>query len=222
MALFQKDNINGPAGEINYKGMGKDQLVMLVQSQKSDIDVLNRKLGEAAAAVNEKNRLAQQLAELSAENDSLKTSAENLREKLIAKENELNARENELNTKAREVESAEITEVGSIAEMSFRVNGVMEAAQKAADDYLARIKEMYDAMSRDYSTYEINAKQKAETILKNANLEAEAAKTKADAIVSNANREAAVIKQNAHKEANDIWNTLQSRFDNYVAGKKQN
>ncbi|MBR1483940.1 MAG: hypothetical protein IJ598_13385 [Ruminococcus sp.] len=182
MALFQ--NENNPAGGVNYKSMGKDQLIMLLQSQKSDLDVLNRKLSEAAAAVEEKNRLAQLVSSLGAENESLKAQVTELEEKLS-------------------VNDADIKEVGSIAEMSFRVNGVLEAAQRAADDYLAKIKEMYDTMSREYSEYEINAKLKADTLLSNAKAEAES------------------ITNNARKEANDIWGALQTRFDSYVADKKQ-
>ena len=79
----------------------------------------------------------------------------------------------------------------------------MEAAQKAADDYVAKIRKMYEEMSQDYSVYEINAQKKAEAILNNANAKAQ------------------TITQNARNEANGIWNALQSRFDNYVDGKKQ-
>ena len=240
MALFSKDNTNSAFGEINYRGMGKDQLIMLVQSQKRDIDMLNRKLSEAASSVDDKNNSSQQISDLSAENETLKASNETLKatnETLKASEAELKkklaAKENELISMANNTETAEITEIGSIAEMSFRVNGVMEAAQKAADDYVAKIKEMYDAMSSDYSVYEMNAKQKAESIinnannkadiiLKKANNEANTAEQKANVILANANHEAEAIRQNARKEANDIWSTLQTRFNSYVAGKKQN
>ena len=240
MALFSKDNTNSAFGEINYRGMGKDQLIMLVQSQKRDIDMLNRKLSEAASSVDDKNNSSQQISDLSAENETLKASNETLKasnETLKASEAELKkklaAKENELISMANNTETAEITEIGSIAEMSFRVNGVMEAAQKAADDYVAKIKEMYDAMSSDYSVYEMNAKQKAESIinnannkadsiLRNANNEANTAEQKANIILANANHEAEAIRQNARKEANDIWSTLQTRFNSYVAGKKQN
>ena len=181
MALFQ--NENAAAGTVNYKSMGKDQLIALLQSQKSDLDILNRKLSETAVLAEEKNRLAQQVDSLSAENKALKEKTAEMEEKLSFRE-------------------TEFTEVGSIAEMSFRVNGVMEAAQKAADDYLARIKEMYDAMSRDYSVYEQNAKKKADAILQKANAEAEA------------------VTKKARAEANDIWSTLQTRFDSYVADQK--
>lgn len=196
MALFQ--NQNAPESALNYKGMSKDQLIMLLNSQQSDIEILNHKLNSAATAVDEKNRLAQQVASLTAENEALKAQAADLSAKLAA-EAEKNSAPKNFSPK-----ETEIKEIGSIAELSFRVNGVMEAAQKAADDYLARIKEMYDEMSKEYSDYEINAKQKADTILRNANAEA------------------TVIRQNARTEANDIWNTLQSRFDSYVANKKLN
>ena len=182
MSLFQKENAYEE--NVNYKSMGKDQLIMLITAQKSDIEVLTRKLAEAGSAVDEKNRLAQQVQALSAENEALKAKNAELEQKAAATENE-------------------ITEIGSIAEMSFRVNGVMDAAQKAADDYVAKIREMYEAMSQDYSTYEINAQKKA------------------DAILSDANAKAQTITQNARNEANGIWNALQSRFDNYVDGKKQ-
>lgn len=181
MALFQKENMN--AESVNYKSMSKEQLIMLLNAQKSDIEILSRKLGDAGATVDEKNRLVQQVQTLSAENESLK------------------ARVAELESRAQSTEP-EITEIGSIAEMSFKVNGVMEAAQKAADDYVAKIREMYEDMSRDYSTYEVNAKKKADAILKDAN------------------EKAAAITQNARNEANGIWNALQTRFDNYVDGKK--
>lgn len=187
MALFQKDA--EPAGGMNYKGLSKDQLIMLVNSQKSDIDLLNRKLNETSSVVNEKNRLAQQVAALSAENEAYRTKVEALSEEIKA-------------LKATSPQE-EVTEPGSIAEQAFRVNRVVESAQKAADEYLAKIKEMHDIMSREYSEYEISAKQKADAILKKANAEAEQ------------------TTQKARKEVNDIWSALQARFDTYVNGKKQ-
>ena len=68
---------------------------------------------------------------------------------------------------------------------------------------LAKIKEMHDKMSRQYSEYELNAQRKA------------------DAIVKNANEEAASIVKKAREEVNAIWSALQTKFDGYVAEKKQ-
>lgn len=186
MALFQKEHAN--ENSVNYKSMSKDQLISLIKSQKNKIDELNRKLSEASAATSEKNDLEQKVTSLTEENKSLNAKAAELEKKL---------------SDIMDKES-EITEIGSIAEMAFRVNGVMDAAQKAADDYLAKIKEMYIAMSQDYSVYEKNAKKKADSILNNANTEADA------------------IKQNARDEANNIWATLQSQFNSFVEDKKSN
>lgn len=181
MALFQNENSSADA--INYKTMGKDQLIMLIQSQKSDIDVLLGKLSKAEEAGSENERLTQQAETLIAENESLRAKNEELEQKLAYNEDE-------------------ITEPGSIAEMAIRVNGVMEAAQKAADDYLNKIKKMHDDMRLDYEVYELKAQQKAEAILQSADSEAKA------------------IVQKARDEANDIWSTLQGRFNSYVDDKK--
>lgn len=182
MSLFQNENITEQ--DTNYKSMGKSQLIMLLQSQKSDIDALERKLGKTAALEEENKRLTEQTAALGAENEALKARIAELEEQLAPKDSEL-------------------TEPGSIAEMAFSVNGVMNAAQKAADDYLAKIKEMHDNMSHEYSEYETAARQKADAIMKNAVEEADA------------------VKMKARTEANDIWNTLQKRVDNYISEKKQ-
>lgn len=184
MALFQTEATS--SGGINYKSMGKDQLIMLLQSQKSDIDALNRKLVEASAAVEEKNRLAQMVASLSAENELLKTKAADLELKLSARKPE-----------------EDYTEIGSLADKAVHVSGVMQAAQKAADEYLAEIKRMHDTMSREFNEYEFIAKQKADAILKQAQAEAD------------------TTTQKARMEANEIWSALQTRLNGYIADKKQ-
>ena len=194
MALFQKNT--EPSGGTNYKAMSKEQLITLVNTQKNDLETLARKLSEAYTVVNEKNLLAQQVAALSAENEAFRTKAESLDEEIKAL-----TQENESLKANPAAPQGEVTEPGSIAEQALRVNRVMEAAQKAADDYLAKIKEMHDVMSREFSDYEISAKQKAEEIIKNANAEA------------------ASITHKAHREANEIWSALQKRFDGFVDGK---
>lgn len=181
MALFQTESM--PEGGVNYKNMAKDQLVMLLQSQKSDIEALERKLNEYAPLAEEKERLSQQVEALAAENEALKAKTDEMESRLASMD-------------------TEVTEPGSIAEMAIRVNGVMEAAQKAADDYLAKIKKMHDTMQQDYAVYEMIAKQKADAILQDANTQAE------------------VIVKKARIEADDIWSTLQGRFNNYVDDKK--
>lgn len=182
MALFQTEYT--PSGGVNYTNMDKERMIRLLQSRNNEIDLLTRKLEGTAAVEAERNRLAQQVAALTAENEALRSRvAEQAKQPVVT--------------------AADVTEPGSIAELSFKVNGVMDAAQRAADDYLAKIKEMHDKMSRQYSEYELNAQRKA------------------DAIVKNANEEAASIVKKAREEVNAIWSALQTKFDGYVAEKKQ-
>lgn len=181
MALFQNETT---AGGVNYKSMSKEQLIMLLQSQKKDLDTLKSKLESNPGFESEKQRLEQQVASLSTENSTLKKEAAERETRFPAT-------------------SAAITEPGSIAEMSFRINGVMEVAQKAADDYILEIRKMRDALKQEYSTHEAAAQQKADAIIRNAQAEADS------------------ITQKARDEANDIWSSLQTRFNNYISDKKQ-
>lgn len=72
--------------------------------------------------------LLELLVQLSSENDALKEENARLREQL-------------------EDRSVALTEAGSIAEASLRLNGVFEAAQRAADDYLNNVKRLAGAGS---------------------------------------------------------------------------
>lgn len=243
MALFQNETT---AGGVNYKSMSKEQLIMLLQSQKKDLDTLKSKLesnpgfesekqrleqqitslSEENKALNhklealpelesEKKRLEQQVASLSEENGMLKRRLESFpeleRERMRLEQQvaSLSTENSTLIKEAAEREarfpatSAAITEPGSIAEMSFRINGVMEVAQKAADDYILEIRKMRDALKQEYSTHEAAAQQKADAIIRNAQAEADS------------------ITQKARDEANDIWSSLQTRFNNYISDKKQ-
>ncbi len=61
--------------------------------------------------------------------------------KEIKKNQELTARNIELEEKIKSREIM-LAESGNIAEASLRLNGIFEAAQKAADDYVASVKKM--------------------------------------------------------------------------------
>lgn len=178
MALFHSENT--PAEGVNYQQTEKERTVYM---RKSEFDALRRRLDAAAALEAERNRLAQQVAALTAENEALRSRPA---------------------APQRAAEPAAVTEPGSIAEQAVKISGVMEAAQTAADEYLAKIKEMHDKMCLKYSEHEVLAQMKADAIIKNANEEAES------------------IVQKARGEANAIWSALQAKFDGYVADKKQN
>lgn len=60
----------------------------------------------------------------------------------LSEENEKLGKENEQLRKRLESRQISLQNAGSIAEASLRINGVFEAAQAAADAYLASVKAM--------------------------------------------------------------------------------
>lgn len=207
MGLFKGNTTE--EGTSSYRGLGKDQLIDIIQSQKSENDFLQKKLSEATAALTSARSQSGNPAEL----DALRAENEQLRRQLaemnaefekvgvIADQNEALAAELAA-LKAQPQEPAEPTNPGSIAEMSVQVSGVMTAAQKAADEYLAKIEAMHDEMCREYSRHELESQQKADTILKNANAEA------------------TTIVNNAKRESNEIWQSLSRVIQKYCGDKE--
>ena len=177
MGLFKNNTTEDTAN--GYRGLGKDQLIDIIQSQKSENEFLQKKLSEATAAVTSsqsQNADTEELNALRAENEQLRRQLDEMNAEfekvgVIADRNEELAAELAA-LKAQPEQPTDPTNPGSIAEMSVQVSGVMTAAQKAADEYLAKIRAMHDEMCQEYSRYELESQQKAEDILKNANAEA--------------------------------------------------
>lgn len=118
-------------------------------------------------------------------------------------------RENEIAQLQAALEKRElsISESGSIAEAALKVNGVFEAAQAAADQYLQSIR----AANAD-TTARIEAVQKqSDEMLRQANLKAESiikdAETKADEIISNANQDAVKSWDQFQQKADELLRT---------------
>lgn len=181
MSLFQYETAF--ADEPNYKRMRKRQLIMLLQSQKSDLEALRRKTGDTEALSEENKRLIQQAEQLGAENKALKETVADLERKLSARE-------------------STVAKAESADETSSRVLRMAEEAHSAACDYLEKIKAIHSSMSLEYSKYESSAARKADDIIKNAVEKAES------------------IRQNAYREANIIWDSLQTRMDSCFSEKK--
>lgn len=96
----------------------------------------------------ESERLEEELKELIAEHEAMSESYERLKQKLNVKDERLNqkdARIAELTEEIEEMKTSreiELTEAGSIAEAALRLNGIFEAAQEAADQYLMNIQRL--------------------------------------------------------------------------------
>ena len=97
----------------------------------------------------DRSELLEILIDLSDENEVLRQENAELREKLEKAESEPPRREEARQEAARPVVPMQ-QEIGSIAEVAMRVNGVFEAAQAAADQYLSAIRAMNANKDEDY------------------------------------------------------------------------
>lgn len=103
-----------------------------------------------------------------------------------------------------------IAESGSIAEAALKVNGVFEAAQAAADQYLLSIQ----SANADMAAKIERVKKQSEEVLRQANLRAEG-------IIQEAEKKAASIITNANKEAEDSWNQFQRKADELIRARAE-
>lgn len=94
----------------------------------------------------ETERLQKELDQSTAEFGALQESYERLKEKLNVKDERLNQKDAaiaELTATIEEMKASrliELTESGNIAEAALRLNGIFEAAQRCAEQYLMNVK----------------------------------------------------------------------------------
>ena len=103
-----------------------------------------------------------------------------------------------------------ISNAGSIAEAAVSINGVFEAAQAAADQYLASVKSAMADMERTLA----EAEEKRRTILSDAEKQAADMVRRAEEQV--ASMEAATEKQCAEK-----WSAFAHRANTLIAAHKE-
>jgi len=200
----------------NYKKLkklNKIELLTIIRQQKEENESLQKKYDDDISKLKslyEKDNKALQ-EEMGKEKAALKARYENennavkaqlelertsIREHYEKENEEFRQKIKELEKKLQNRE-INIQEAGSIAEAAFRINCVMEIAQRAADDYVKNIRRMNDELQSEYSVHEIEAKAKAEQMLKEAAEQCEK------------------MRQDARAQADDIWGSLQSRFETY-------
>lgn len=123
--------------------------------------------------------LLELLISVTKENDSLRAEIADLEAKL-------------------EDRTIKIDRAGSIAEAALRLNGVFEAAEAAAGQYLASIRQhevIYDKMDR-------------------------AAEARAAQILADAKKKAAEIEAESIRKADDYWNTMSARLNSFYSEHK--
>ncbi len=90
----------------------------------------------------ESERLRKQVGELEEQLRQTEEGYERLRDRLDSKDAQIHELEDTLHTE-REKRETDLENVGSIAEAALRLNGVFDAAQRAADYYLQSIQTLY-------------------------------------------------------------------------------
>ena len=115
---------------------------------------------------------------------------------LVEQGKELDALRQELAQARRELEARELhlQEAGSIAEASMQLNGVFEAAQRAADQYLESIRYQSEHMEEKCAAMEEATRLRCDQMLKEA--------------------EASV--QQAQKDSDECWRDVKGKLEDYL------
>ena len=96
----------------------------------------------------ETERLQQELIEITNTHETMMESYERLKVKLNVKDERLNQKDAKIRELQNTIEGIkasreiELEEAGSIAEAALRLNGVFEAAQRAAEQYLVNVRSL--------------------------------------------------------------------------------
>lgn len=141
-----------------------------------------------------RSELLQLLIEYTQEN-------EEMREKMDAMSAELDSVKNQLKVRAIAIENA-----GSLAEAMVQINGMFDAAQKTADQYLENIERMQAEQEKT------SAERLRETNKKCIELEKEA-KERCRAMEAEAQRRCEELLAASERDAGRNWHELSERLD---------
>ena len=112
--------------------LGRRELLQLLLDQAKETDRVSKLLKETEEQLNQ-----------------MEEGYERLRERLDRKDVRIHELQDQINELQGSVQNekekriADLSEVGSIAEAALRLNGVFDAAQRAANQYLQSVKELY-------------------------------------------------------------------------------
>lgn len=94
-----------------------------------------------------------------------------------------------------------VEEAGSIAEAALKVNGVFEAAQQAAEQYLENVRALADRENDVYIRREEESKQRAKKIIEDAQRQSDALKKETQKICDEMIRQAQSVVELCRSEA---------------------
>lgn len=122
---------------------------------------------------------------------------------------------------ALEERTLRISKAGSIAEAAISVNGVFEAAQAAADQYLTSVKEATADMERTLA----DAEEKRKKILSDAEEQAadlvRKAEEQAENLVHSAEEQVATMNAEAEKRCAEKWSAFEHHANDLIAAHKE-
>lgn len=129
----------------------------------------------------------------------------------LQKQNEENAAQLEKLQAALEEKELHIENAGSIAEAAVQINGVLEAAQAAADQYLLSVR----AATADMDAKAQAAAQQRDTLLADAQKQSEelvrAAQQRAEQLEQEAQSRAQALEDEAEKQVAEKWAHFEQR-----------
>ena len=133
---------------------------------------------------------------------------ESTKQELLETHRQVTELTEKLNSKELKKEQA-----GSIAEAALQLNGVFEAAQAAADEYLAHIKEQQEQQQTLTDAALKDAKAEAQRIITDTKENAKKITREADAQVANAQRTCEETTQKAQAEVKKYWEDISSKLE---------
>lgn len=157
-------------------------------------------------------------------NEELETEKKALEDKL---NDEVNNRVQQLTEEKEALEAKlqereiRMSESGSIAVAALELNKVFEAAQAAADDYLASVRATNAQAEKSAQAARITAEAEAARIVAEAKQQAAEMIAKAQADSSGVREECEAMRAKAEKETEERWAEFQRKCYIYIAKRKE-
>lgn len=151
------------------------------------------------------------------ERDLKKMSRTELLELLLEQSRQLEAAQQELEQtrQEQEIRRLELTDAGSIAEAALRINGVFEAAQAAADQYLESIRRFEVEREALCKKAKEEGQQQAERILRETEQTCKTMEEETRRKCLLREQIADRTCQNRKKEAETYWKTVSERLQRF-------
>lgn len=140
-----------------------------------------------------------------------KLSRTELLEMLVERSREVERLQAELKQAREQLDSRQIAvdEAGSIAEASLRLNGVFDAAQKAAEQYLENIQQLSGRQTEVCARLEEESKAKAEQLLSET-------RQKCETLEAETQAKCTRMVQQAETDTKAYWEEVSRRVEQLV------